>query len=270
MQSRRIRRQLHGRNVAQREEAAVLERPEIPAEALGDRAKLIGRLFEREEDARFAAMRPVEEELQAEQGLSRAGSPLEDGGARARQPAAKHLVEPLHPRRHALRRPAWLGVECLRTLYPGKEPQSVGVDLEEVAARDVTRPPELEDLDLADCGKVVTPIDEPDDAVSDCELGVVRDLRLGVLADEKAQCSPGRRVDGEVVGERPYRCGLANDVPDRLEAVDDDNRRLLALHALGDRRERRLDALAPEHGTEIREDDFVVGKRSSKKENCCM
>jgi hypothetical protein len=119
-------------------------------------------------------------------------------------------------------------------------------------------PPELEDLDLADGGQVVSPIEEPDDAIGNRELGVVRDLRLGVLADEEAHGSPRPGVHGEVVEKGPDGRRVAEDVADRLEAVDDDDRRLLALDAVGDLRERVGGAFGPEHGTNVGEDDLAA------------
>lgn len=256
-----VGRELDGRDVAQREEPALLEGGEIPPEALGDPAELVRRLLQREVDPRFPAPRPREQKLQAEEGLPRPRPTLDDGRARARQPAAEHRIEPVAPRRDALGGRDRLGGDDARAPHPREEREPVGADLQEVTAGDVVRPAELQDLDLADGGQLVTPVGEPDDAIGDRELGVARDLRLGVLADEEARRSPARRVDGEIVDERSDPRGVA----ERLEAVDDDDRRLLALDPGRDRGERRLDALRPEHGAQVGEDDLPVDQALVEK-----
>ena len=227
-----------------------------------DPAKLVRGLLQREVDSRFAVPRALEEELQAEQRLSRPRPALDDRRARTGQPAAEHGVEPGDPGRGPLRasRPAGRACRGLRADAVGapharEEREPVGPDLEEVAAGDVVRAAQLQHLDLADGGQLVAGVREPDDAVGDRELGMARGLRLGVLADEQARRSPARGVDGEVVDERPQGRGVAEDVPDRLEAVDDHDRRLLALHAARDLVQRGLRALAPDHGAEVGEDD---------------
>ena len=73
-------------------------------------------------------------------------------------------------------------------------------------------------------------------------------------------------VDREVVDERPHRRGVAEQIPERLEAVDDHHRGLLVLDAADDLGERLLDALAPHHGAEIGDDHPLVGDQALVEE----
>jgi hypothetical protein len=253
-----VGRQLDGRGVAEREQPALLERGEIPAEAQGDPAKLVGRLLQREEDPGLPALGALEQEAQAEQGLSGARPALDHGRARARQPAPEHRIEPVDARGHALGQRDGFGRAGFGASHAREEGEPVLADLEEVAAGHVVRPAQLQDFHLADGGQLVPPIGEADDAVGDRELGVGRDFPIRVLAHEEARRSPGRGVDRQVVDEGPDRRGLVEALPDRLEAVDHDDRRLLALDALRDRLERGFRPFPADHGAEVGEDDSGV------------
>src|SRR6201999_104775 len=103
-----------------------------------------------------------EEELETEQGLSRARSTLDDGRARAGQPASEHGVEPGDPRRDPLRqRGRFAGdLRGLRRDAVGapdarEESEAVRADLEEVSAGDVVGTAQLQHLDLPDGGQLV-------------------------------------------------------------------------------------------------------------------
>src|SRR4029079_13737225 len=98
-----------GRDVAEGEEPALLERTEVPSEHLGDATELVGRLLEREVNARLSPPRHLEEELQAQHRLAGPGSALDDGGARPRQAAAQHVVEARDAGRGARVQPLRLG-----------------------------------------------------------------------------------------------------------------------------------------------------------------
>src|SRR5438128_6184355 len=126
-----------------------------------------------------------------------------------------------------------------------------------MTAADRIRSAELEDLDHPERRQLLAPGAEAEDAVSDGELGVGLDLFVGIFADEEAGSSPACRVDREIVDERPDRWGIAEDVPDRLEAVDHDDRRLLLLDPTDDRLENSLGVPAPDHGAEVREDEVL-------------
>ena len=69
------------------------QRVEVPAEAAADGPELRHALLQREEDARLAAPRAFDEELQADQRLARPGAALDDRGARPGRPPSEHLVE---------------------------------------------------------------------------------------------------------------------------------------------------------------------------------
>jgi hypothetical protein len=98
-----VGRQLDGRDVAQGQQPALLEGREIPSQAVRDPAKLVRGLLQREKDAGFAVAGPLQEELQAQEGLSRPRPALDDGRAGAGQPASEHGVETGHPGRDTLR-----------------------------------------------------------------------------------------------------------------------------------------------------------------------
>ena len=174
-------------------------------------AKLVRRLFQREEDSRLAASSPLEEELQRQQRLAGARPTLDDRRARARQAAAEHLVEPVHPRRDALRGRSRVGRDGLGALHSREEPQPLGADLQEVTTRHVPRPAELEDLDLADGGQLFTAVDEPDDAVGDGELGEGRDLGFPCTRRRRGSALPtstcGRPDRRRTSARRPNRPG---------------------------------------------------------------
>src|SRR6185295_18709674 len=67
--------------------------PPIEARCVGD--DLARALLERDENPGHAAASTVDEALQREHGLARAGAAEEKAGAMARQPAAAHRVESL-------------------------------------------------------------------------------------------------------------------------------------------------------------------------------
>ncbi len=120
-------------------------------------------------------------------------------------------------------------------------------------------PAQLQDLDLANRPQLVAAVAEPDDAVGDGELREGRHLLARVLPHEQARGTPARYVDRQVVVERPQRRGVAQQIPQRLEAVDDDDRRLFLLDAADDLAERLVGALASHHGAEIRDDHPFLG-----------
>src|SRR5205814_763283 len=123
-----VRRQLDRRNITERQQSALFEQVQIPAQALREAAYLIWRLFEHEQDAGFTAARPLEQRLQTQQRLASSGSTLNDGRAGPWQAAAEHGVEAGHAGRHALEaRDGPLLVRCglfrsaLRTAYAREE-----------------------------------------------------------------------------------------------------------------------------------------------------
>ena len=209
-------------------------------------------------DTRLSSPRPFEEKLQPDKGLARSRRPLDDGRTCPRHSAAEHVVEPSDPGRYAVggrnrRNAAGLGAPHSR-----KEGKPIGTDLEEVTATDLIRSTELEDLDHPDRCELLTPDPEADDTVSDSELGMGLDLFVGVFADEEAGCSPACRMDREIIHEGPGGRGIAEDVPDRLEAVDDDDHRLLLLDPTDNRLEDGVGVPAPDHGAEVREDELLT------------
>ena len=251
--------ELDRRDVVNRKESAPLHLLQIPAEALGDPAKLIGRLLQCEVDARLPAPHPLEEELQAEEGLAGPRRALDHGGAGARQPAGEHQVEPGDPGRSALGgRPGRRLLVGVRSAHAREEDEAVGTDLEEVKAGDDIRTAELENFDHPDRRQRLAAGSETKDAVGDGELGVLRDLLLGVFADEQRGGTPARGVHREIVDEGPHHRSLAEDVPHRLEAVDDDDGRLLLLHPLADRLECGAGVPAPDHRAQIDEDELLA------------
>ena len=87
-----------------------------------------------------------------------------------------------------------------------------------------------------------------------------------VLPHEQARGAPAGDVDREVVVERPHRRGVAQQIPQRLEAVDDHDRGLLLLDAADDLGERLVDALASHHRAEVRDDHPLVGDQALVEE----
>ncbi len=75
-------------------------------------------------------------------------------------PPPSIVVEPADPGRDALGGRDLLDGDGIRAAHPREEREPVGADLEEVAAGDVARAAQLQDLDLADRGQLVTPIGE--------------------------------------------------------------------------------------------------------------
>ena len=171
-----VGRELDGRDVAEGEEPALLERAKVPAEALGDATELVRRLLEREVDARLSVPRALEQELQAEHRLAGPGPALDHRRARPRQAAAEHVVEPGDAGRGALVGRLRLGERAVRAAHARKEREPVAADLEEVTAGHEVGPAQLQDLDLADRAQLVAAVGEPDDAVGDRELREARDL----------------------------------------------------------------------------------------------
>ena len=141
-----------------------------------------------------------------------------------------------------------------------EEGEPVGADLEEVTAGDAVGAAELEDVDYAHRGQLFALGAEAEDAVGDGELGVLRDLFGGVFTDEEAGCSPACHVDREIVHERPDRRSIAKDVPHRLEAVDDDDGRLLALDPLVDRLEGVVGVSASDHRAQVDEGQALADR----------
>ena len=58
-------------------------------------------------------------------------------------------------------------------------------------------------------------------------------------------------MDREVVNEGPHGRGIAQEILQRLEAIDDHERRLFAFDAGGDLGQRVLRYLASDHGAEV-------------------
>ena len=118
------------------------------------------------------------------------------------------------------------GSSGLRTR--GKNVEPVAADLEEVRAGDEVGAAQLDHLDLADGAQLLAAVGEPDDAVGDGELRAALAISSArVFADEEARRAPRRHVDREVVDEGAHRRGVAEEIAQGLEAVDDHQRRLL-------------------------------------------
>jgi hypothetical protein len=84
----------HDVHVVEHEHAVGLKLRQVETERGDVGREVLGALFERDEDSRLAvADDPADQELHREQRLSAAGRPADEGGATARQPAARDLVE---------------------------------------------------------------------------------------------------------------------------------------------------------------------------------
>src|SRR5204862_7232169 len=92
-----VGRKLDRRDIAQGEQAFLLERAKIPSQAARDAPDLARRLFEAEVNSRLAMPRAFEQELQTEQRLARAGPALHHGDAQARCAAASSARTPARP-----------------------------------------------------------------------------------------------------------------------------------------------------------------------------
>ncbi len=251
-----VGRELDGRDVAEREHPALLERVEILPESPRDPTELAHRLLEGEEDAGLAAARTVEQELEAEERLAGPRSTEDHGRASAREAAAQHVVETGRARRDAL-----VGDFDLRPLgaaHPGKDRQAVAGDLEEMASGHRVAAAELDDLDLTDRPELLPSIGQADDAVGDRELREGQDLLRGVLPDEQAHRTPRRGVDGEVIDERSNGRRVAEEIFQSFEAVDDDDGGLFAFDPTDDLVEGFFGPTAANHRPEVGEDHPIV------------